>query len=370
MGMTIAELDKNMAFKGITSTDLVWYDRYTEGFSFDGCGDLEMFHRIDAESRKTLPYEINESCRCTGITLRFRSDAKTVAIKSVLWVEGHMPIMALAGSNGFELTVAPATDEADPAPAPTGAFVKIFTPNPYEDNKLVCGEYALEQKLFGAGWHEFELAFPLYNGVLDFELGLNEGAHILPPTPLKEEKPIVFYGSSITQGASATKPCNCYTSMLAREMRLPQINLGFSGRAKGEPGMARYIAGLPMCAFVMDYDHNADTAADLRATHEPFFRIIREANPTLPILIVSRPSPLTEHDRDEAGERFEVLRTTYRHAVEAGDKHVYLLNGTEFFEDELRYACTADTCHPTDLGFYRMYKHIRPVLEQALNERE
>ena len=346
--MKLEELDKNFAFKGITAENLVWYDRYCPDFVWDGVGDLEHFHRIAAADLDRLPYGIREGYPSTGIRLRFCTDSRAVAVKAVLWLEADMNNMPRTGSHGFDLY------EDDSGRGAAGGqpvkFAQMFAPA--EDHRLVAGEYRCAEP----GFHQYELSFPLYNGVLEFALGLEAGARFAPAAPFASEKPIVFYGSSITQGACASRPSHCYTSMVARRFNLRQINLGFSGRAKGEPEMARYIADLPMEVFVMDYDHNADTPEDLAATHEPFFRTVRAAQPELPIILVTRPN--TDRDPADADLRFAVVEATYRHAREAGDSKVWLVDGRRMFDGEFRDNCTVDGCHPTDLGFYRMYQAV------------
>ena len=67
--------------------------------------------------------------------------------------------------------------------------------------------------------------------------------------------------------------------------------------------------------------------------------------------------------------RREIIRATYRRAVENGDRNVYFIDGETLFGGDLYDSCTVDGCHPNDLGFYRMYKHVLPVLKQALKNR-
>ena len=125
--------------------------------------------------------------------------------------------------------------------------------------------------------------------------------------------------------------------------------------------MARAIAKIDASVFVMDYDNNAPTPEHLRKTHEPFFKIIREAHPDLTVIFLSRPH--TNH----GGERMEIIRQTYENAVAAGDKNVYFIPGDIMFgPDGLNY-CTVDGRHPNDLGFYRMFQTILPVVKQALH---
>lgn len=353
--MTLAELDKNFAFKGITEKNLDWYDRYAPVFDWDGVADLDNFHRLNAADREKLPEGILQGYPSTGIRVRFATDASVIALKAVLWIRADMAHMARTGSHGFDLFMA---DEGQPL-----QFAQYFPTE--EDHTLVSGQFIVpgEKKM-----RQFEINFPLYNGVLEFSLGFSAGASFGEPAAYALDKPVVYYGSSITQGACASRPCNCYTQMLTNHFNLRQINLGFSGRAKGEPVMAEYIAALPMSVFVMDYDHNADTVADLAATHEAFFKTVRAAQPKLPIVLVSRPN--TDKDPADSDERFSVIARTYLNARAAGDKHVYLVDGRRLFDGDMRVACTVDSCHPSDLGFYRMYEGIKPVMAQAILEAE
>ena len=364
--MTLEELDKNMAITNVKTPNLVWHDRYTPGFSFDGCADLENFHRIDmAKHKDHLPEGVQYGYHCTGITLRFRTNATVVAVRAVNWLEAFMPIMPLTGSHGFDLYLADLPEEGGTSRLPRYKFT--MRPMPTQPT-VVADEYPFRVQDNPGSWHDVEIGFPLYNGVLEFEVGLNAEAEIAPPSPFAFEKPVLFYGSSITQGAAASRPGTCYTTMLARALRLPQINLGFSGRALGEPEMARYIAEQSLSALVMDYDHNAPNAEHLKKTHENFYKIIREAQPDLPIIMMTRPN--YEINPGEAEENFAVIEATYQRAIAAGDKNLYLIDCRDVFGDDGEDACTVDTCHPTDLGFYRMYCAVRPVLEKALGIRK
>jgi len=128
--------------------------------------------------------------------------------------------------------------------------------------------------------------------------------------------------------------------------------------------MADYIAGLKMSAFVLDYDHNAPNVEHLKATHEPFFKTIRKANPNLPILILSKPKYyLTDDDI----MRRTIIEQTYKNAVANGDKNVYFIEGNTLMREEIAELGTVDGCHPTDLGFFSMAKRIEPVLKEMLN---
>jgi lysophospholipase L1-like esterase len=212
------------------------------------------------------------------------------------------------------------------------------------------------------------------NEILDnITIGIDDDSIIEAPTPYINKKPVVFYGSSITEGGCASRVGNAYNAALSRQLNMDYINFGFSGSAKGEPEMAEFIASVPMSIFVMDYDYNAPDANHLQNTHEPFFRIIREKHPDLPIVMLSNPNYRLNPEENE--KRLAVIRKTYENAKARGDKNVYLISGENFYGDEDIYACTVDKIHPNDHGFALMTSEIRKTLEPILlsvieNEKE
>ena len=209
----------------------------------------------------------------------------------------------------------------------------------------------------------YTIHFPLYNDVDSLEIGLKRGSHVSHGAPYRPVPPVVFYGSSITQGGCASKPGNAYSNLISAALNVDHINLGFSGSALGEEPMAKYIASLPMSVFVLDYDYNAPSADYLNNTHEPFFRTIREQRPDLPILMISRCSFF---EGEDARLRREVIYRTYRNAVEKGDKNVYFLDGARFFDNGNDLVYTVEGCHPNDAGFLRMAEVIGIELEKIL----
>lgn len=200
--------------------------------------------------------------------------------------------------------------------------------------------------------------------ITDIMISVEDGAVLEPPTPYKYPKPVVYYGSSITEGGHSSNPGNVYNALLSRWLDVDYLNLGFSGSAQGETAMADFINTLDMCAFVYDYDHNAPSVEHLAQTHEPFYRRIREVHPDLPILMLSRP----DADYRDAVPRLEVIRRTYENALKAGDKNVWFIDGGTFYGTEDRDVCSGDTTHPNDLGMYRMAQTIRPVLQEMLDK--
>jgi hypothetical protein len=72
------------------------------------------------------------------------------------------------------------------------------------------------------------------------------------PLPLNKKKPIVVYGTSIAQGACASRPGMAWTAILGRRMNIPLINLGFSGNGKLEKEMLDLIAEIDAEVYILD----------------------------------------------------------------------------------------------------------------------
>lgn len=284
----------------------------------------------------------------SGGAIRFVTDSPFVALKGAYKGFRDMSHMPRTGSAGFDLY---SVDD-------NGGEVYVSTIIPA--NGKPFAQMFRQQMPKSGNPRLYTIYLPLYSGVKELEIGIAPGAKLLPPPPQKIRKPILFYGSSITQGGCASRPANNYTTMLCRAVDAPQINLGFSGSAKGRPVMAEAISKLDLALFVMDYDYNAPNAEHLLKTHEKFFQIIRKARPELPIIILSRCSLMTDARRD-------AVKRTYDNAIKAGDKKVWFIDGDELFGEAGANFCTVDRCHPNDLGFYMMYRRILPVLKEALN---
>ena len=305
-------------------------------------GLLENYKRLPPNIINNISKDVSVLAHnAAGGRVRFATNAKEMEITVRLnggGMMGHMPLTGMSGTDCY----------CD------GVFIGTAFPG---DMNVV--EYKKTFRLDGQR-HEIEFNLPLYNGVKEIIIGFNDDAVVEAPRKYKYEKPIVYYGSSITEGGCVSRPGNCYTSMVSRWVDADHINLGFSGSALGETLMAEYIASLEMSAFVLDYDHNAPTAEHLMATHKPFFDRIRRAHPTLPIVIMTKP----DYDNGpEAGaqRRFTILKT-YMEAMESGDKNVYFCDGKAMFTDAHRDSCTVDCCHPNDLGHYRMAKAVHREL--------
>ena len=229
-----------------------------------------------------------------------------------------------------------------------------------------------DEYVFGRWWGEDEeptvtLHLPLSRKIKRLLLGFPENAVITEAPDYSLTTPIVFYGSSITQGNCSARPGMSYQNILARRLDFDYINLGFAGAAKGEDAIADYIASLDMSIFVYDYDHNAPNPEHLRKTHEKLFLKVREAHPDLPIVIITRPRPAKRLSGDVLA-RQTVIKETYDRAIARGDENVYFIPGTSLISDDIGDDWSCDGTHPTDLGFFSMANAIEPTLKKLIEQ--
>ena len=224
-------------------------------------------------------------------------------------------------------------------------------------------EYEFTYNL-GAGEKELTVYMPLYGNVRELFIGLRDGASISAHSPYKYNIPVVFYGSSITQGACASRPGRAYEAIISRKYDLNFTNLGFSGACRAEKAIVEYMAGLPMSAFVSDYDHNAPDHAHLEATHHALYEAIREKHPDIPYFIVTRPD--FYFNEDCIGRR-DIVMKSYLDARAAGDKKVYFIDGSAFFNGAPVGDLLLDRVHPNDEGFGRMAAYIGDVIAKVMD---
>ena len=326
--------------------DIKFYDVLEAPFQVYGVYHEDgAFRRMPEAVAKTVsPGVLRLHWHTAGGRVRFRTDSPYIAVSVRLCNTNLYSHFSTVGSAGLDMYY---EDE--------GRFFKSFIPPREVGDRY---EYLIERK--EDTMRDILINMPLYSGVVSLHIGLAEGAQLLPPKPLKCDKKVVFYGSSITQGGCASRPGNSYEATVSRRFGFDYVNLGFSGNACAEDEIIEYIAGMDMDIFVYDYDHNAPNPEHLAATHEKMFRRIREAHPNIPIVVMSRPK---YYVNKETQRRMDIIRATVDNARAAGDNNVYLLTGPELMalcgEDGL-----VDGTHPNDFGFASMAKAVGDLFER------
>ena len=322
---------------------------------------IKVFGVVDFEKKgkiQRLPDELIEKIprlsklgrRTPGARLCFKTDSKSIKIRitfETLAMDVGMSIYSCQSAAVY------AGDRHN------SRFLGLINPNNYNEKrfeKTVTKEKVME---------DVTVWLPRNEIISDIEIEIDDDAVISEPTPYKYSKPILYYGSSITEGGCCESITSGYNAIISRHLDVDYYNFGFSGNAKGDMNMAEYISGIDMSIFVYDYDHNAPSPEHLAGTHEPFFKLIRERKPNLPVVMMTRPAIMyTESDK----KRREIVFATYQNAIKAGDKNVYFIDGESFYGDSDRELCTVDKIHPNDLGFYRMAQVVEPIIKSILDK--
>lgn len=353
-------LDKNMIVASkIDETDVVWYDVRKSPFALHGFYDPvnePFFHRLPEEIGEATSVKVHLLQReSTGGRVRFSTDSEYIAIRAKYRVVGRSSHLTLVSTAGFDLY-----EDGPYGPR----YIREFR-MPYD----MVDEYEQIIRLEKGGMRAYTINFPVHSVVETLEVGLAPSAQIGGEKPYRDMEQIVFYGSSIVHGTAASRPGLIYENYICRDLNVDYINLGFSGNALGEAALARYMADMPMSVFVCDYDHNAPTVEYLAETHFPMYEIIREKNPDVPYVMITRPNYYTAGGNQEnVMQRRDAVMRSYLKARDMGDKNVYFIDGTAFFASPSVYDSTMDHVHPNDYGFMKMADGIGTVLRHILEK--
>ena len=311
--------------------------------------DGDVIRRMPEETAKKVSDRVHMfHAHATGVRVRFCTDSPYVIFAIEQKCEVAYPMfMSAHGFAGTDMYV-------------NGEYVAAFVPQCEEETK---NGYNGIYRFYGKGKYQVQLNLPLYCQVKDVYIGVKKGSVITAGEEYPNKKPVVFYGSSIVHGGNVSSASACYPTVVSRLLNCDFINLGFSGSAFGEKEMAEYISGLSMAAFIFDYDHNAPTVEHLKNTHKPFFDIVREKNPSLPIIFINRPFCA---DACERAARTAVIKETYETALKNGDKNVRFIDNEETFSTWGQFSLTNDGTHPNDLGMALIAKRVCESLKEFM----
>lgn len=326
--------------------ELKYYD--VPHSSFDLYGVLYEENRGFVRLPSTVAQSVSEGVvkfgkHTSGGRLRFSTNSSTFELTVKYDELGFMPHMALLGTSGFMLLEEEDNDEY--------SLAAMFTPHYVDDRG-----YTIRKPLKGGRMRDYILFFPTYNNVTALTLGFDKEACVMNGRRYREVKPILYYGSSVTQGACCSRPDNCYPAIISKWNHIDFINLGFSESGKAEDRMVDYLASLECSVFVCDYDYNAPDLEHLKKTHYRLYERYRAKNPDVPILFVSRAN--VDCEREKCAERFAIIWQTYERAKAQGDERVFLIDGSKTYGEKDRDFCTTDMVHPNDIGFFRYAKTV------------
>lgn len=358
-GRRIEELDRNLA-NGTTgeAEHLRWHAQPSQPFAVSGLPWLAenegKFCRLPARARNGVREPVWILAQCpSGACVRWRTNSTRIAVRAQLadteWFS-HMPASGIGGLElfgGEALRLRPLKPALPALDHPDIEAVLVKRQSP--------------------AWFEYHLQLPLYKGLDRLEIGLDPDAEITAPSPFSHPKPVVFYGTSITQGGCANTAGADFVSTIGRMLNVEVVNLGFSGNGKGEPEMAELVAEIDAGVFVVDYCNV--TGKELAATLPGFLDILRARHPATPILLKTTTSyPTYFHDASARAtidaRRNEMIRG-YLQRRDAGDPNIHLADSFGMM-DPLADGITSDGCHPTSHGFQMLAGALAPVIEGLL----
>jgi hypothetical protein len=337
-------------------SDTLWYDLRLLDVEGRGWTETTAFYdRLPSRAEGIVREAVwNLSRNSAGLCVRFITDATTIQARWTLTSSKlEMPHMPATGVSGLDVYV-----------KHEGRWRWLAVGFPKEQTSRVSLVSGLPP-----GPREFLLYLPLYNGVSSVELGLPKEAKLAKGDPYSpgHRKPIVFYGTSITQGGCASRPGMVHTAILQRRLEFPVVNLGFSGNGKMEPEMATLFAELDPAVYVLDCLPNM-SAAEVTERVEPFVEVLRKAHPETPILIVEdrsyTDSFLISAKRQRNTDSRAALSAALKRLTSTGTKHLAYLTGEELLGDDGE--ATVDSSHPTDLGFVRQADAFEKALMPLL----
>jgi hypothetical protein len=336
---------------------VLWFDIRHLGVEGQGWSDTTApFDRLPARAEGVVRAQVwSLSRHSAGLHVRFVTDATTIHARwAVTSSRLEMPHMPATGVSGLDLYVK--TDAGD------WRWLAVAQPKAQTNTvQLVTG--------IPPGQREFLLYLPLYNGTQFVEVGVPKEAALAKAGAWGrgDRRPILFYGTSITHGACASRPGMVHTAILGRRSHRPVINLGFSGNGRMDPELAGLFAELDPVVFVIDCLPNM-TARDVAERTEPFVHRLREARPDTPIVLVEDRSyadaflVTSKRERNETS-RAE-LRAAYERLKRSGVRNLHYLRGADLLGDD--GDGTVDSSHPNDLGFMRQADAFDKVLRRLV----
>ena len=286
---------------------------------------------------KVRPPVWDLSKNSAGISVRFLSNSTLVKVKWDLLNDNKMNHMAETGIKGVDLYC-----------KVKGSWIYVNTGKPAgKENE------ALLVSSLPPAMREFRLFLPLYDGVTRLEIGIDSLGRIEKPAAGKYP-PIVFYGTSITQGGCASRTGMAYSNIISRKLGVDCVNFGFSGNGRMEAPIVELMAGMQASFYVIDCLPNM-SIEEVQRNVMPLVETIRAKHQKTPIIFVENiqyaRNFFQEDINNELSLKNKALRTEYDKLLRKGILNlVYIDNKGAIGDDN---ESTVDGVHLTDLGFMR-----------------
>ena len=330
-----------------------------QGQKYQGEEREGFYNRFPARAKDKVRKSVwNLSRQNAGESIVFMTDAKNITVRYTVALRHAMPHMPSTGVSGVDLYT---TD---------GDGNEVWVAGKYSFKDTVTFRYNdIDIVNKARKYHRYTLYLPLYNELKWLEIGTEEGAAFrFEPTPAS--KPIVAYGTSICQGACASRPGMAWTNMLQRRLGHEVVNIGFSGNAMLEAPVIDLVAEIDAAAYIIDAMPNtcAMEAEQLRDTLTKAVRQLREKRPDAPIILADHlgypDGKAFKVRRDRTNNAWTVQKEVYDMLKNEGMDKLYHITHEEI---ALPQDGTVDGTHPTDYGMIAYADAYEKVLREVLN---
>ena len=338
-----------------SQTPFVYHDAREFSIIGSGFADASGYHRLPLRYKTKVRSDVWDlSLNSAGIALRFSTNSSDIAVKWKIGNDVHFPHVAETLVKGVDLYC-----------RQNGKWFYAGVGKPY----LKEGNQAVLIKGMDSTMKEFMLYLPMYETVDSVYIGVMSEAVIEKPGELgfKKIKPIIFYGTSIVQGASAMRPGMAYPSIISRHLNIETINFGFSGNGRMEKEMAEAMAEIDASCYVIDCGPNLKPQLAKERT-VPFIRLLRQKRPTVPILLVENiiypQRRFVKNTKQNVEGINKVFKESFATLRKEGMKNIFYLPAENLIGTDGE--ATVDGVHLTDLGFMRiagvMGRKIKTIL--------
>ncbi len=310
----------------------------TEGTVFSGTVKENLYDRFPLSYKDKVREAVwNLSKNSAGISVRFLTNSTSLRVRWELLNDLRMNHMAETGIKGIDLYFKNGTE---------WQYLNTARPSGKSNDYLLIDNMTPVMR-------EFRMYLPLYDGVTRLEIGIDSLGDMVKPRE-STRKPIVFYGTSITQGGCASRPGMVHTSIISRKLDVDCINFGFSGNGRMEKPLAELISGIDASFYVLDGTNNM-TPEQIHENAIQLVEIIRKNHPVTPIVFVegmlNDKSFLDEKTRNLENAKNTALKQEFEKMKRQGFRNIHYIEqaGGKGYDSE----ATVDGIHLTDLGFSR-----------------
>ena len=297
------------------------------------------YDRLPSSYKEIVRKEVWElSKSSTGLSIRFITNSSIIKVKWEILNDLKMDHMPETGIKGVDLYFRNKNN-----------WQYLNTGRP----KGKLNEYTLVENMT-LKEREYKIYLPLYDGVKNIEIGIDSSSYIIVPDR-NLEKPIIFYGTSITQGGCASRPGMAHTNIINRKLDRDILNFGFSGNGRMEKPIAKLISEFDAKIYVIECMPNMNFPESITKRTIPLIDTIREKNPNTPIILVDLFKPTFSVLNNivlEWGKGMDnALKIEYQKMIDNGYNNLYYFESLKALGDDKEG--TVDGVHFTDVGFTR-----------------